>query len=113
MTYADIHWATLPDRAGHEQHGRRPVIIWQDTVTFPGLPTILVIPLTSRLDTLRFAATVLVSPSALNGLATPLIALVFQLGACDVRRIDGRIGRLDDPDLLRIQDLARRLQLLP
>jgi len=49
----------------------------------------------------------------MNGLATASVALVFQLGACDVRRVEGVIGHLDDADLLRIQDLARRLQALP
>jgi mRNA interferase MazF len=113
VTYADIHWATLPDRAGHEQRGRRPVVIWQDTTAFPAVTTILVIPLTSRLNTLRFPGTLLVQPTNLNQLAMPSVALVFQLGACDVRRIGGRLGRLDDADLLRIQDLARRLQAMP
>jgi len=113
LTYADIHWAVLPDRGGHEQRGRRPVIIWQDTVGFPGLPTILVIPLTSRLDTLRFPGTLLVQPTALNALQSASVALVFQLGASDIRRIERRIGKLDDADLLRIQALARRLQALP
>ena len=40
-------------------------------------------------------------------------ALVFQLGACDIRRLGAPIGRLDDPDIARLQDMARRLQMLP
>jgi mRNA interferase MazF len=113
VKYADIHWADLPERGGREQRGRRPVIVWQDTIAFSGLPTVLVIPLTSRLDTLRFPGTLLVQPTSMNGLATASVALVFQLGACEVRRVEGVIGHLDDADLLRIQDLARRLQALP
>jgi mRNA-degrading endonuclease toxin of MazEF toxin-antitoxin module len=43
----------LPDRAGREQRGRRPAIIWQDMAGFAVLPTLLIIPLTSRLDARR------------------------------------------------------------
>lgn len=108
MKHGDIYWVTLPDRGGREQRGRRPAIIWQDTDLFPALSTVLLIPLTSRLDTLRFGGTLLVQPSAGNGLASPSVALVFQLGACDVRRLDGHMGRLEDTDLSAVRDLIMR-----
>lgn len=110
MTRGDVHWVDLPDRGGHEQRGRRPAIIWQDTAAFPGLPTILVVPLTSRLDALRFAGTSKVEPTPTNGLLASSVALVFQLGACDARRIGQRLGRLDGADLKAIQSVAIRLQ---
>jgi len=61
MNYGDIHWVDLPDRAGHEQRGRRPAIIWQDTVNFQ-LPTVLIIPLTGNQSALRFPGTLLLQP---------------------------------------------------
>ena len=36
-------------------------------------------PLTSKLATLRFPATVLIQPDAQNGLSVPSVALVFQM----------------------------------
>ncbi|MBI4601434.1 MAG: type II toxin-antitoxin system PemK/MazF family toxin [Planctomycetes bacterium] len=110
MSHGDVHWIDLPDRGGREQRGRRPAIVWQDTAAFPRLPTVLVIPFTSRLDALRFAATRRVEPTPMNGLTSPSVALVFQLGACDIRRLRERIGRLDSPDLEAIKSLALSLQ---
>ena len=112
MNYGDIFWVDLPDRGGHEQRGRRPAVIWQDTVNF-SLPTVLIIPLTGSTSASRFPGTLTIQPTSLNGLSSPSVALVFQLGACDVSRIAGRLGQLDQTDLARVQDLARRLQNLP
>jgi mRNA-degrading endonuclease toxin of MazEF toxin-antitoxin module len=112
MRIGDLHWVDLPDRGGREQRGRRPAIIWQDDASFPNLPTTLLIPLTSRFDAQRFSGTLLVQPTASNGLSVASVALVFQLGAADVRRIGTRLGRLDPTDFDAMQALARRLQRL-
>jgi mRNA-degrading endonuclease toxin of MazEF toxin-antitoxin module len=112
VKHGEVFWVDLPDRGGREQRGRRPAIIWQDTSAFARLPTVLVIPLSAQLDTLRFAGTALVEPSATNGLAAPSAALVFQLGACDVRRIGQRLGQMDASDLAKIREIALRLQNL-
>ena len=112
MKHGDVFWVDLPDRGGREQRGRRPAIIWQDTSAFPRLPTVLIIPLSAQLDTLRFAGTVLLKPSPANGLAVPSVALVFQLGACDVRRIGERLGQLDETELSKVRDIALRIQKL-
>ena len=112
VNLGDVHWVDLPDRGGHEQRGRRPAIIWQDTSAFLQLPTALIIPLTSRLDALRFPAVWRIDPTPANGLNSPSVALVFQLGASDVRRIGQRLGTLNDADLQAIQTIARKLQRL-
>jgi mRNA-degrading endonuclease toxin of MazEF toxin-antitoxin module len=112
MKYGDVFWVDLPDRQGREQSGRRPAVIWQDTAAF-ALPTVLMIPLSGQASALRFPATHEIQPTPKNGLGAPSVALVFQLGACDVRRFGAQIGELDDPDLQSLQTLARRLQKLP
>jgi mRNA-degrading endonuclease toxin of MazEF toxin-antitoxin module len=112
MNYGDLFWVSLPMRGGREQSGRRPAVIWQDVAAFT-LPTVLMIPLSTRADALRFPATLEIQPTSGNGLTAPAIALVFQLGACDVRRFENRIGQLDAADLLRLQALAKQLQNLP
>jgi mRNA interferase MazF len=112
VNHGEIYWVELPDRGGHEQRGRRPAIIWQDTQAYAGLPTVLVVPLTSRLSASRFPGTLRVEPTATNGLTVPSVALVFQLGACDLDRIQEPLGRLDDGDVRRIAALAKHLQKL-
>src|SRR5262249_6404394 len=111
MKYRDVFWVDIRAQGGHVQHGRRPAIIWQDTDVFT-LPTVLVIPLTSNQKTLRFDGTVLIQPSAQNGLAVPSVALVFQLAATDTQFLGKQLGHLDDPDLQAVADMARKLQRL-
>jgi mRNA-degrading endonuclease toxin of MazEF toxin-antitoxin module len=112
LKLGDVHWVELPDRGGREQRGRRPAVIWQDAESFPLLPTMLVIPLSSQQGAMRFGGTYLVQPSVANGLSVASVALVFQLGACDVRRIGARLGSLSYDDMEKIRALARKLQAL-
>jgi mRNA-degrading endonuclease toxin of MazEF toxin-antitoxin module len=112
VSLGDIFWVNLPDRGGREQRGRRPAIIWQDTQAFRPVSTVLIVPLTSRLDALRFPATMRVEPTPGNGLVAASVALIFQLGACDLRRIGRQLGRLDEADLQAIKDIARQVQRL-
>lgn len=112
MSYGDIVWADLPDRGGHEQSGRRPVIVWQDTARF-NVPTTVIIPLTTSANQLRYPGTYLLRPSATNGLTAPSVALVFQLGACDTSRFGALLGQVEPHDLAQLQDLTKRLLRLP
>ncbi|HEX6183421.1 MAG TPA: type II toxin-antitoxin system PemK/MazF family toxin [Pyrinomonadaceae bacterium] len=89
MTIGEVRWVEMPVRGGRAQAGRRPAIVMQSAV---GLPTTLIIPLTSQLDALRFAGTVLVEATSQNGLRRASIALVFQLTAVDGRHISERLG---------------------
>ena len=83
MIVGEVRWVELPPRGGHAQKGRRPAIIVQDQRASARLPTILIVPLTSQLDELRFPGTVLVEGDRDNKLRRPSIALVFQLTAID------------------------------
>ena len=56
------------------------------------LPTTLIVPLTSKLDALRFPNTVLVEADSQNGLRRASVALVFQLTAVDRRYITDCLG---------------------
>ena len=57
--------------------------------------TVLVCPLTSQIDALRFPGTVFIEPSAENGLRRNSVVLVFQLTAVDKRFIGDRIGEAE------------------
>ncbi len=90
MNIGDLHWIEFPARGGRAQTGRRPAIIAQQAST---LPTVLVIPLTSQQDALRFPGSVLVEANKENGLRHDSVALVFQLTAVDKRYIADRLGQ--------------------
>lgn len=113
MTPGDNYWMTPPAAGGHVQQGRRPGVVWQDGIAYPGLPTVLMIPLTSQQAALRFRACHAIQPSTRNGLSVPSVALVFQLAAVDVRDVGAKIGELDDTDRIALQDLTRRVTGLP
>jgi mRNA interferase MazF len=93
VNIGDLYWVEIPARGGHAQTGRRPAIIAQAPST---LPTILLLPLNSQLDALRFPGTVLVEASQQNGLRHHSVALVFPLTAVDKRYISERLGRASD-----------------
>ena len=99
MKVGDLYWVEFPARSGHAQAGRRPAIIAQAPST---LPTILLVPLSSQLDALRFPGTVLVEASQQNGLRHNSVALVFQLTAVDKRYITEQLGKVSDAVMAQI-----------
>jgi len=96
MNVGDLFWVEFPAGAGRAQAGRRPAIVAQATTASASLPALLLVPLTTQLDALRFPGTVLVEPSPANGLRRPSVALVFQLAAVDKRFLGSRLGRVSD-----------------
>ncbi|HLL77827.1 MAG TPA: type II toxin-antitoxin system PemK/MazF family toxin [Pyrinomonadaceae bacterium] len=102
MNVGDVHWVELAPRGGHAQAGRRPAIIAQSVDRATTLPTVLLIPLTTQMDALRFPGTVLIEADAQNGLRRHSVALVFQLTAVDRRFVAGRLGEIADATLRQI-----------
>lgn len=94
MIVGEIRWVDLPPRGGHAQSGRRPAIVVQSERSATRIPTVLVVPLTSSLDALRFPGTVLVESDSQNGLRRSSVALVFQLTAIDRRLLTNRLGNV-------------------
>jgi mRNA interferase MazF len=91
-----IVWVEFPGGAGRAQAGRRPAIVIQNADAIAKLPTILVVPLTTQQEALRFPGTILIEPSEVNGLRLPSVALIFQLTVVDKRFIGKEIGVLDE-----------------
>lgn len=85
MNVGDVVWVDFPTGAGRAQAGRRPAIVAQAAQASSTLPTVLLIPLTTQQDALRFPGTVLIEADAASGLRRPSVALVFQLTAIDKR----------------------------
>jgi mRNA interferase MazF len=94
VTIGEIRWVDLPQRGGHAQTGRHPAIIVQSQKSLDRIPTVLVIPLTSQLDALRFPGTVLVESDGQNGLRRASVALIFQLTAIDQRYLGDALGQI-------------------
>jgi mRNA-degrading endonuclease toxin of MazEF toxin-antitoxin module len=114
MTWAfgDIVWATLPTRAGtHEQQGTRPVLVVQDSTVTANLPTVVVIPFTSKFASARFETVFQVNPSPVNGLAELSFLLTFQIRAIDKSRIGARLGKLEPKHMEKLG--AELFRLLP
>lgn len=102
MKPGDLVWVWLPPRGGREQAGRRPAIVLQGSLASSALPTVIVVPLTTQIEALRFPGTVLLEPDAANGLRHPSVALVFQVTAVDQRVLAGRLGSVDLADVARV-----------
>lgn len=94
MEAGDIYLVEIPPSGGHEQAGLRPAIIVQ-VVDSEKLPTVLIVPLTSKLKAADFPFTFLIEPDQLNNLDVASVALVFQLRAIDKRRLKSRIGKIE------------------
>ena len=78
-------------RGGREQSGRRPSIILQKDTN---LPTVLLVPLTTQQDALRFNGTVLIEPDSENNSPHSSVALDFQLTALDKNSLERKIGKI-------------------
>jgi len=96
MSVGDLFWVEFPAGAGRAQAGRRPAIVAQAPAASAKLPTVLLIPLTTRQEALRFPGTVLVEPAPSSGLRHPSVALVFQLTAVDKRFLGSQLGRVSE-----------------
>lgn len=109
MNVGDLYWVEFPARGGRAQAGRRPAIIMQAEARAAGLPTVLLVPLTSQIDALRFPGTVLVEADGRNGLRRASVALVFQLTAVDRRYVVNYIGEVAEAVLSQIQNAIDEL----
>jgi len=93
MQAGDIYLVEIPPSDGREQTGLRPAIIVQ-TIESERLPTILIVPLTSKAKAADFPFTFTIEPDRLNNLDVLSVALVFQLRAIDKRRLKNRVGKI-------------------
>jgi mRNA interferase MazF len=110
MARGDVLLVALPDSDKREEKGNRPAIAVQ--TDGPNAPMLMIVPITSALAARRFAFTIELTPSPMNGLTLPSIAMVFQMRAIDRKRIIKTIGTLE-PEYLKQLDAEIRKMLLP
>jgi len=112
MARGDVLLVDLPPprgSAGHEQVGRRPAVAVQSHTADAQLPTLVVVPFTSKLKALRFSHCIEVAPSPANGLTEQSVLLVFQLRAVDKTRVRRTIGCLEQEYLDQLDGEIQRL----
>jgi mRNA interferase MazF len=83
----------LTDSRGHEQGGKRPVIVMASVIGMN-----IVIPLTTQIKVLNYPHTYLIEPTSSNGLSAPSIAMTFQIVAIDEKRLEKTIGKISHAD---------------
>lgn len=87
--------------------GKRPAIIVQEEEY--NLPTVMIVPLTTKIKALDFAGTTLIKPDDKNHLDKESVALAFQLRAIDRKRLSRRIGELKMDQITNLHGLIKKL----
>ncbi len=92
----EIRWADLDPARGHEQTGRRPVLVLSQDVFNAASGTVIALALTSRPPRAGFPLTL-----ELSGVGLPKRSWVkiSQIRTLAVERIGRRIGRAAEEDL--------------
>ena len=90
---------------GHEQIGLRPAIVMSEGVA----NLILVIPLTSKKQALKYDFSLEVAPSKENGLDAKSFAMIFQLRAVDKRKIKRKVGVIEKDILKEIDFQIKKI----
>jgi len=103
MNPGDIYWVEFPTRGGRAQAGRRPAVVMQSASATTQLPTVLLLPLTTQMDALRFPGTALIEVTPANGLPKPSVALTFQLTVVDKQFIGSHLGTLSKSEMQDVQ----------
>src|SRR3989339_1593916 len=112
MKAGDIYLVEIPGSNGHEQQGVSPAIIVQTAVNIDKVPTVLLVPLTTKTKAASFPFTFIVEPDSNNNLTSKSVALVFQLRAIDKKRLKNKLGNLSSNDVQTLkQHLGKILKL--
>ncbi|MBM4067263.1 MAG: type II toxin-antitoxin system PemK/MazF family toxin [Planctomycetes bacterium] len=107
MKAGDIYLVEIPGSNGREQQGVRPAIIVQTTVNIDKVPTVLVVPFTTKIKAASFPFTFIIEPDASNNLTSTSVALVFQLRAIDKKRLKTKLGCLSSHDAEILKQILR------
>ena len=105
MKKGELWILKLPFIDGKEQRGKRPALILADTKT----NLVIVIPLTSNPQALRFPHTLEIKKSKDNNLERDSIALIFQIQSLDKKRFVNKIGVLEDSYMGQIEKILKKI----
>lgn len=91
----DLYYANLSPVLGSEQGGIRPVLVIQNDVGNKYSPTIIVAPITSRMNKTKLPTHVKINASEKYGLPKDSVVLLEQIRTIDKQRLKDRIGKFD------------------
>ena len=97
----EIRWADLNPVRGHEQAGRRPVLVLSHDVFNERSGTVIAVALTSQEPRAGFPLTL---ESNAAGLTKPSWIKISQIRTLSVDRIARRIARASEEELARVLD---------
>ena len=89
----DVYYADLNPTVGSEQGARRPVVIVQNNKGNKHSPTVIIVPVTGKVNKTPLSTHVFISKSC--GLGKDSWILTEQIRAIDRSRLDGYIGYFD------------------
>jgi mRNA interferase MazF len=95
----EIRWADLNPVRGHEQSGRRPVLVLSHDIFNARSGTVIAVALTSQLQRAGFPLTL---ELAAAGLPKPVWAKISQIRTLSVERIGKRLARVGAPEVSQI-----------
>ena len=97
----DVRWAELDPVRGHEQAGRRPVLVLSHDVFNERSGTVIAVALTSQEPRAGFPLTL---ESKAAGLTTRSWVKISQIRPLSVDRIGTRVARASEEELARVLD---------
>jgi len=97
----DVRWAELSPGRGHEQAGRRPVLVLSQDIFNERSGTIIGVALTSQEPRAGFPITL---ESKASGLTKRSWIKISQIRTLSVDRIGQRIARASEEELARVID---------
>ncbi|WP_459129543.1 type II toxin-antitoxin system PemK/MazF family toxin [Guggenheimella bovis] len=98
----DIFLADLSTGVGSEQQGRRPVLILQNNMGNRFAPTVIIAPITARMEKTDLPTHVLIREEV-SGLERDSFVLLEQLRAIDKSRLLRKIGSLNKVNLMETE----------
>jgi mRNA interferase MazF len=104
-----IYYADLNPVVGHEQAGRRPVLIIQNDIGNRFAPTVIVAAVSSSLAPKPYPTEVRVSAST-SGLSRDSTIRLDQIRTVDKRRLQNYVGQLD-AETMHLVDEAIKVSL--
>jgi mRNA interferase MazF len=97
----EVRWAALDPTRGHEQSGRRPVLILSADVFNERSGTVIAVALTSQPQRAGFPLTL---EPASTRLPKPSWIKISQIRTLSVERIGGKLGTVSPEEVARVME---------
>lgn len=99
----DIFYADLSPVVGSEQGGTRPVLVVQNDVGNKYSPTVIAAAITSKINKAKLPTHIEID-AARYGLSKDSVILLEQVRTIDKKRLREKIGRLDEVQMIKVND---------